>query len=96
MWSLPVGEPFYNEPMVAGDQLLIRSTYGNLFSIGIDSGIMSWERPTPNVADLLGAFGDHIFITSLTGSLAVIDRESGQASRYHSTKFAPIGCWSIS
>ncbi len=78
LWSLPVGEPFYNEPMVAGDQLLIRSTYGNLYSIGIDSGIMSWERATPNVADLLGAFGDHIYITSLTGSLAVIDRQTGQ------------------
>jgi outer membrane protein assembly factor BamB len=78
LWSLPVGEPFYNEPMVTNDQLLIRSTYGNLFSIGIDSGIMSWDRPTPNVADLLGAFGDHIFITTLTGSLAVIDRESGK------------------
>jgi outer membrane protein assembly factor BamB len=78
LWSIPFGEPFYDEPIVAGDQLLIRSTYGNLFSLGIDSGIMSWARPTPNVDDLLGAFGDHIFVTSMTGSLTVIDRESGK------------------
>ncbi len=78
LWSIPFGEPFYNEPIVAGDQLLLRSTYGNLFSLGIDSGIMSWARPTPNVDELLGAFGDHIFATSLTGSLAVIDRETGK------------------
>ena len=78
LWSIPFGEPFYNEPIVAGDQLLLRSTYGNLFSLGIDRGIMSWARPTPHVDDLLGAFGDHIFATSLTGSLAVIDRKTGK------------------
>ena len=78
LWSVPFGEPFYNEPIIAGDQVLLRSTYGNLYSLSIDSGIMKWEAPTSNVADLLGAFGDHIFVTTLTGSMAVIDGESGK------------------
>lgn len=87
LWSLPVGEPFYNEPLVAGEQLFIRSTYGNLFSVGIETGIMDWELPSPNVADLLGAFGNHIFITTLTGSLAVVDRETGRRiASYHQVR----------
>ena len=43
---------------------------------------MNWDTPSRNVADLLGAFGDHIVITTLTGSLAILDRETGR--RIHS------------
>ncbi len=42
MWSRSFGEPFYNDPMVVDDRLLIRSTYGNLYCLGLDDGISTW------------------------------------------------------
>jgi outer membrane protein assembly factor BamB len=77
LWSQPFGEPFYNEPIVVGDQVLIRSAYGNLFSLSVEDGSMTWDRPTPNVSELIGSFGGRIFITTLSGSFAVIDLETG-------------------
>ena len=84
LWSQPFGEPFYNEPMVVGDQLLLRSTYGNLFSLSVDQGVMTWDDTTQNVGDILGAFGGRAFITTLSGAFAVIDLETGErTSLFH-------------
>jgi outer membrane protein assembly factor BamB len=77
LWSTPVGEPFYNAPMVVGGQLLIRSTNGNLYSMAVESGVMTWERPTPNMGDLIASFDGRLYATSLSGALAVIDVETG-------------------
>jgi outer membrane protein assembly factor BamB len=33
LWSQPYGEPFYNEPFVFGEKILLRSAYGNLFAL---------------------------------------------------------------
>jgi hypothetical protein len=78
LWSQPFGEPFYNEPIVVGDQVLIRSGYGNLFSLNTDDGAMTWDGPMRNVAELIGSFGGRIFITTLSGAFAVIDLETGK------------------
>lgn len=78
LWSKPYGEPFYNDPMVVGDQLMIRSTYGNLFSLGLVDGISNWSNPVPNVGELLAAFDGKIFVRLLTGGMAVLDQKTGE------------------
>ncbi len=78
LWSKPFGEPFYNGPMLVDDKVLIRSTYGNLFSLSAESGIGNWNEPSPSVDELIGAIGNHIFVRTLSGSLAVIDLETGR------------------
>ncbi len=82
IWSRPFAEPFYNGPMVEGDQLLIRSTYGNLRSLSLADGQETWASSSPNVDTLLGVVGGHIFVRTLSGSLAVLDLETGKRTAF--------------
>lgn len=78
LWSQSFGEPFYNEPLVVGNQVLISSAYGNLVSFDAQTGLPNWNRPIPNVGKLIGAFGDRLYVTMLSGSLGVIDLATGE------------------
>lgn len=77
-WSRPFGEPFYKEPMVVDERVLIRSTYGNLFGLDINTGMMTWDRPLANMGDLISAFGGRVYLTTLSGALAVVEVETGK------------------
>ncbi len=78
LWSQPFGEPFYNEPAVVGNQVLISSAYGNLVSFNADTGFPTWDRPIANIAELIGTFDDRIYVTTLSGALQVIEVTTGK------------------
>ena len=78
LWSKPYGEPFYDAPILLGDTLFLRSTYGNLFSINTASGIMNWAYPVPSVGKLMGAFDGKIFVQLMSGGFSVVDIASGK------------------
>ena len=78
MWVYPAGEPFYNEATVFNDQVLLRSTYGNLFSLHVDDGHMTWERPISGIGNLLGALDGRLYATTLSGVMTVIDLKTGK------------------
>lgn len=77
-WSRALGEPLYDPPTVVDDQVLLRTTYGNLFSLGIDDGLPTWERPVATIDQLLAVFGKRIYASSLTGHLVALNRETGE------------------
>lgn len=81
LWSRPYAEPFYDGPMVVGDKLLIRSTYGNLHCLQTEDGYGAWDRPLPNVDKLIGALGDAIFYRTMSGSLSVLNLNNGDVIR---------------
>ena len=81
LWSRPYADPFYNEPMVYGDQVFLRSTYGNLYALRIDDGFMTWPDTVANVDGLIGVFGGKLFVRLLSGHLSVIDIQSGKTVR---------------
>ncbi len=81
LWSVPFGEPFYNAPMVVGSQVLIRSTYGNLYSLAVDSGKSTWASSAPSIDELIGAIGDNLYVRTLSGSLAVLNLKTGERIR---------------
>ena len=81
LWSRPYADPFYNSPFVYGDQVFLRSTYGNLFALNIDDGFMAWPDTVPNVDELLGVFGGKLYVRLLSGHFSVIDTESGKTDR---------------
>ena len=78
IWSKPYGEPFFNDPMVVGEQLLLRSGYGNLYSLGLADGVSTWQNTSPGVGELLAAFDGKIFVRSLSGNMAVLDLKTGE------------------
>jgi outer membrane protein assembly factor BamB len=77
LWTVPFGEPFYNEPIVIGEQVLIRSSYGTLYSLDINNGALTWEKPASNADEMIAAFGGKLYVTTLSGGLAVIDLKTG-------------------
>jgi outer membrane protein assembly factor BamB len=78
LWSKPIGEPFYSAPLVVNDQVLIRSTYGNLFALHVDDGHLMWERPAPGIADMIGVLDGQLYAVSNSGSLLVVDVKTGE------------------
>ncbi|WP_197231191.1 outer membrane protein assembly factor BamB family protein [Novipirellula artificiosorum] len=78
LWSTPFGEPFYDEALIADDQLLIRSTYGSLYSLSQTDGSVTWEMPAQGVDEMLGTIGDKVYVTTMSGSMAVLDLETGK------------------
>jgi outer membrane protein assembly factor BamB len=77
MWSTPLGEPFYNGPLVFDDEVMLRSTYGNLFALSLEDGHLMWPRPVPSVGELVGVLGGQLYATTLSGGLTVIDAKNG-------------------
>ncbi|TWU47955.1 outer membrane biogenesis protein BamB [Rubripirellula reticaptiva] len=80
MWVVPFGEPFYDQPLVIGEQVMMLSTYGRLFSMNIDNGDLSWDKPVTNVDQMLGGFGNQLFVRTMGGSLSVIDVKTGKTT----------------
>ena len=78
LWSQPFAEPFYNRPLVFEDQVLIRSSYGNLFSLSVENGLQTWNGPMPNIGELLGVLDNRIYATSMSGGLVVLDVKTGK------------------
>lgn len=78
LWATPFGEPFFVKPMVLDDQLFVLSTYGRLFCLETETGNLVWDAPATNINAILGGFGDQLFVRTVGGSLAVVDRKTGQ------------------
>jgi outer membrane protein assembly factor BamB len=78
LWIQPFAEPFYNRPLVFEEQVLIRSTYGNLFSLSVTDGLQTWKTSVPNIGDLLGVLEDRLYATTMSGGLVVLDVKTGQ------------------
>ena len=78
LWSQPFAEPFYNRPLVFEDQVLIRSSYGNLFSLSVENGLQTWNGSVPNIGELLGVLDNRIYSTTMSGGLVVLDVKTGK------------------
>jgi hypothetical protein len=63
---------------VFNDQVLLRSTYGNLFSLHIEDGLMTWDQPISGIGQLIGVLDGRLYATTLSGVLTVIDLETGK------------------
>lgn len=77
LWSQPYGEPFYKAPFLVNGMVLLPSAYGNLYAIDEKTGLAVWDAPTPNVDQIIGGFGDKLFVRLLSQSFAAIDLATG-------------------
>jgi hypothetical protein len=78
LWSQPYGEPFYKAPFLVNGLVLLPSAYGSLFAIDEKTGLSVWDAPTPNVDQILGGFGDKLFVRLLSHSFATVDLATGK------------------
>lgn len=78
LWSRPYGEPFYKSPFLVEDAMYLPSAYGNLHAIDQKTGLPLWEAPTANVDEILGGFGDKLFVRLLSQNFAAVDLKTGE------------------
>ena len=69
------------------NKVFIASTYGNLVSFNANTGFPDWDRPIPNVAHLISAFDNRLYVKTLSGALGVIDVTAGKViGIYHQVR----------
>ena len=78
LWSRPYGEPFYKSPFLVDDAMYLPSAFGNLHAIDQKTGLPLWEAPTANVDEIIGGFGDKLFVRLLSQNFAAVDLKTGE------------------
>lgn len=78
LWNRSYGEPFYRAPFVAGEHVLIPSSYGNLYCLNAADGFPVWSAPSRYIETVFAHAGNYYFARSSSGGLAVIDPVNGQ------------------
>ena len=78
LWAIALAEPFYKRPLVFEEQVLICSSYGNLFSLSVENGLQTWNGSVPNIGELLGVLDQRLYATTMSGGLVVLDVKTGK------------------
>ncbi len=81
LWSMPFGEPFFSQPLLAGDSLFLASVYGNLHAIHAETGQSIWARPALGVKEVICVLGDHLYVIMTNENLAILNKTTGQRVR---------------
>lgn len=76
-WNYPTGAPIEQEPLVAGGDVFVVNTEGQLASINGLSGEPNWSISTLG-GPLLGVTGKRVYLESRDGDLFIVDRATGQ------------------
>lgn len=76
-WIYPSGAPINQEPVVAGEEVLLENSQGMLTSLDPQTGGRRWELETGN-ASLLAASPGRVYLKSLDGDLLIVDRQTGR------------------
>jgi outer membrane protein assembly factor BamB len=82
LWNRSYGEPFYRPPYIAGDHVLISSSYGNLFCLNAADGLPVWSAPSRYIDSIFAHAAGHYFGRSSVGMLSVVDPVNGQQIRF--------------
>ena len=77
LWTRPFGEPFFDPPGIHQNTILLRSGYGNLYSLAAGDGAKNWPQPAGGVDQILAVIEGRIYVRTLAGHFAVLDLESG-------------------
>jgi outer membrane protein assembly factor BamB len=79
LWSHPSGAPIQQEPMVAGDDVFVVNTAGQLTSVDVKTGSARWTNSTQG-GRLIAIGAKRIYLESHDEDLFIIDRATGQTT----------------
>jgi hypothetical protein len=79
LWSHPSGAPIQQEPMVAGDDVFVVNTAGQLTSVDVKTGSVRWTNSTQG-GRLIAIGAKRIYLESHDEDLFIIDRATGQTT----------------
>lgn len=76
-WDLTTGEPLTAPPLVVGDRIYVANESGRLLCIDDSEGALVWTEVGLRIVQPLSVAAGNLYCTTLSGSLAAIDVESG-------------------
>jgi hypothetical protein len=77
LWTFPSGAPITQEPLVAGDDIYVINTAGNLSSLDPRTGEPRWTIPTQG-GQLVSVTPTKLYLRSYNLDLFVVDRATGR------------------
>ena len=77
VWNKSLGEPFYQQPFVVNNRVLLPSSYGNLFSLDAADGLPTWSAPAQNMDSIFSKIGDLYIGRNVSGAMAILSAETG-------------------
>ncbi|MDR3621644.1 MAG: PQQ-binding-like beta-propeller repeat protein [Paludisphaera borealis] len=77
LWTFPSGAPIEQAPMIAGEDIFVVNTAGNLSVIEPSTGVPRWTLSTHS-ARLLGTSPTKVYLRTFDNDLLVVDRASGK------------------
>ncbi len=77
VWNKSLGEPFYQQPFVINNRVLLPSSYGNLFSLDAADGLPTWSAPAQNMDSIFAKVGDFYIGRNISGAMAILSAETG-------------------
>jgi outer membrane protein assembly factor BamB len=82
-WVLPTGAPVDQEPIVAGNDVIIINQRGRLFRVDGLTGSVAWEQETDG-EKILAVSPSRIYLSNAHSDLEIVDRGTGRV--IHSAK----------
>ena len=77
-WDLTTGEPLTAPPLVIGDRVYVANESGRLMCIDDSEGALLWTEVGLRILQPLSVAAGNLYCTTLSGSLAAINIESGR------------------
>jgi outer membrane protein assembly factor BamB len=77
LWTFPSGAPITQEPLVAGEDVYVINTAGELSSLDPKTGVPRWTIPTQG-GQLVSVTPNRIYLRSYNLDLFVVDRATGR------------------
>ena len=87
-WTLSVGDPIVDSPVLIEDRLYVTSELGGLFAIGAKSGKLAWS--SPEIMHFVAAGRQRVYAADKLGRLRVLNARTGTVLDILATGGLPI------
>lgn len=77
-WQYRTGEIITKPALVVGEQVVVATESGDLFSIDDNTGLTAWMRPGLSLVQPIAQADNRIFCISEAGEIYALDAESGE------------------
>jgi outer membrane protein assembly factor BamB len=88
LWKNRLATPISKSPVVGHGIVAVVSDEGYLYSLGLDDGLETWERPVSNVKDIVAIGKEHVYVTNSSRSLVALRLADGKETS-RSSKVLP-------
>lgn len=77
LWTESLGVPVIAIPVLLENHLFVDTAFGELYSLELETGARTWDKPVRNIAALYAAFDDRLYCENNSHRFVVLDAIDG-------------------